>query len=332
MLVVGSILGCRTTSLAIAAAMSLGRSPFSKVDLRRFNTAAATNEDTLRQQIEETKKRNILDEREKMFKMVGNSDHALIAAVFAKWNEHDAKQKFCDLLGLSPMGLRDMRHLVMQYDSALKSMGFAVEKESDANSKSWRVVRSCVIAALAPSQLVRIQRPSTKYSETLSGALEKDAEAKEIKLYVRVGAENTSLSDASSSSCNTRYHGIKEERVFIHPSSSNFSVGHFNCPWLVYHELVRTSKPFLQDATECSAYALLLFGGDIEVQASNGLILVDGWVRLSASARIGALIGGLRRKVDELLSNKVANPRLDITGSTEIKTVVKLLVGDGLRH
>lgn len=118
--------------------------------------------------------------------------------------------------------------------------------------------------------------------------------------------------------------------MFFHPSSFNFGVGKFSCPWLVFHDLVRTSKPFLRGATECSAYALLLFGGDIEVQASKNLIVVDNWVRLSASARIGALVGGLRQKVDDLLLAKVANPSLNITESDEMKLVIKLLIGDGL--
>ncbi len=183
-----------------------------------------------------------------------------------------------------------------------------------------------------------MQRPVAKYQETLSGSLEKEVEAKEVKLYVRVVSgeipsnasckknENTTLTTCSIDQFDTR----REERVFIHPSSSIFGVGKFACPWLVYHDMMRTSKPFIRGATECSAYALLLFGGDIEVQASNNLIIIDDWVRLSASARIGALVAGLRQKVDDLLLAKVANPTLNIAQSDEIQLVVKLLLGDGL--
>lgn len=85
------------------------------------------------------------------------------------------------------------------------------------------------------------------------------------------------------------YHGIPEERVFVHPSSANFSVGQYSCPWMVYYQLVRTSKPFMRDVTECSKYDLLLFGGSIEVLAADGLIVVDNYVRMSANARIGEL-------------------------------------------
>jgi ATP-dependent RNA helicase DHX57 len=94
--------------------------------------------------------------------------------------------------------------------------------------------------------------------------------------------------------------------------------------------MVRTSKPFLRDATECSAYSLLLFGGQLDVQARNNVITIDGWVQLSANARIGALIRGLRNKMDDLLSQKIKDPMLDISNTTEMKLIVKLIVTDGL--
>ena len=61
----------------------------------------------------------------------------------------------------------------------------------------------------------------------------------------------------------------------------------------------------------------------MEVQASKGLIVLDDWIRLSANARIGSLIGGLRQKVDELLMVKVSDPSLDVAGSTEMKLITE---------
>ena len=161
LIVMGSILGCRTASLSIAAFMSLGRSPFMKIDTRQRYPSGGTKAEDPQGEIEkdeeELRKRAIIEERENILKIVGNSDHALIAYVFLKWKELEGKHQrnFCDALGLSNMGLRDMKQLVLQYDSSLKSIGFAAERETDANCKSWRVVRSCVVAALSPSQLVR---------------------------------------------------------------------------------------------------------------------------------------------------------------------------------
>lgn len=94
--------------------------------------------------------------------------------------------------------------------------------------------------------------------------------------------------------------------------------------------MVKTSKPFLRDATECSAYALLLFGGQLDVQARNDIIVIDGWAKLSANARIGALIRGLRSRMDDLLEQKIKDPKIDISGTPEMNLIVKLLVTDGL--
>ena len=68
----------------------------------------------------------------------------------------------------------------------------------------------------------------------------------------------------------------------------------------------------------------------MEVQASKGLIVLDDWIQLSANARIGSLIGGLRQKVDELLERKVADPSIDTTGSAEMKLITELLRHDGV--
>lgn len=327
-LIMGSILGCRSAALAMAAGMSAGRTPFLRVD--NFARRGADQEETM----EDMKRKRTLDNREELFKTVGNSDHALLSAAYMQWDSSVGPERryYCDLMGLSFNGMRDMKQLVKQLHSSLAAAGYDATFESDRNGKSWRIIRACAVAALAPSQIVRVHRPSTKYAETIGGAKEKDGEAKELKFFISASDDSASTNQQGGSfgTINRRYHDVAEERVFVHPSSVNFATGNFSCPWLVYHELVRTSKPFLRDATECSAYALLLFGGKLEVQAGNGLIVVSDWVRLSANARIGALIGGLRKTIDELLARKIQDPGFDIASTTEMKLVRSLLVTDGL--
>ena len=188
-----------------------------------------------------------------------------------------------------------------QYDSALSSAGFVQSDESNRNGTSFRM-----------------QRPSTKYESTAEGAREKDGVAKELSFFIR----GEVLYDGDGRG--------KEERVFIHPSSALFSVGNFSCPWLVYNSMVKTTKPFLRDATECSAYALLLFGGDLDVEARNSVISIDGWVKLLANARIGALIRGLRAKMDNLLGEKIKDPTIDISSTSTMQLIVSLLLTDGM--
>jgi ATP-dependent RNA helicase DHX57 len=363
----GSILGCRSAALAIAAGLTLGRSPFLKVMPPRGknpNYKGKQRDDEQEEdpdkQKEDMRNQSILEKRSKLFKLVGNSDHAMLAAVYDKWdstngNNNDVR-KYCDNMGLNGNGMRDMRTLVKQYDGALSSLGFssgggggrfshgAGPSSANANGHSWRAVRACVVAALAPHQLVRVQRPSAKYAETSEGAVAKDVNAKEVRFFVRASDVDANANGSGSGIASeigvqapakgyktTRYHDIPEEQVFLHPSSNCFATGVFSCPWLVYHELVRTSKPFLRDATEASSYALLLFGGSLDIQASKGTIVVDHYVRLAASPRIGALIGGLRSHMDALLEQKVANPQaIDMASSDVMTTVVQLIVSDGL--
>jgi ATP-dependent RNA helicase DHX57 len=313
LLVMGSILGCRTAALAMAAGLSVGRSPFLRVDSRG-----------------DAKERNqaILQERAQLFEKCGNSDHALLAAAFMDWQELPAgggeRKRYCDSLGLSFNGMRDILQLVKQYDSSLTASGFTASKDADRNSQSWRVLRTCAVASMAPDQLVKVVRPATKYDDTAEGARLRDGEAREHKFFIRV--DGNSLTDNGGGSAGKS----NDERVFIHPSSSMFSVGTYGCPWLVFHSMVRTSKPFLRDATECSAYSLLLFGGDLTVETRNNVILVDSWVRLSANARIGALIQGLRSKIDVLLQSKIDNPDTSISDTPEMELILKLLITDGL--
>lgn len=74
----GSILGCRSAALAMAAGMSVGRSPFLRIDVfqRRGGRRDEDDQDE-KQSIEEMKKQKILLERQNLFKIVGSSDHAM---------------------------------------------------------------------------------------------------------------------------------------------------------------------------------------------------------------------------------------------------------------
>jgi ATP-dependent RNA helicase DHX57 len=308
----GSILGCRTGALAMASALSVGRSPFLRIDTRGEN---------------KDKNQTILEERAKLFRTCGNSDHDVLAAVFMKWQNLGTgggeRKAYCESLGLSFNSMKDILQLVQQYDSSLSVAGFPPSPDSDRNSQSWRVLRTCAVAAMAPGQLVRVVRPATKYDDTAEGALVRDGLAREHNFFLRV--EGNANDDDDDDNCKP-----KTERVFIHPASAMYTVGNFGCPWLVFHSMIRTSKPYLRDVTECSVYGLLLFGGKLTVKTRNNLILVDSWVRLSANARIGALIQALRSKMDDLLQSKIDNPSsVSISDAPVMKVIVKLLLTDG---
>jgi ATP-dependent RNA helicase DHX57 len=302
----GSILGCRSAALAMAAGICLGRSFYIRVDNGGNSFVASTSFDDI-------VRRRVLEQRAIFAKESGNSDHALAAFVFLKWQqtEKELRSRFCESLGVNSSALYDMALLFNQLDVSLGEAGFTSSQESDRYASSWRIIQACAVSAMSPNQLVKVRRPVIKYHETAEGAKQKDGVARELSFFIRADSE-------------------KEERVFIHPSSINFSTGNYSCPVLVYNSMVRTTKPYLRDVTECSAYSLLLFGGELEVQASKGVVVVDRWIELAANARIGSLVGGLRRTIDSLLAEKIVNPTIDLTTYPEMKLVIKLIRTDGL--
>lgn len=277
LLVMGSLLGCRNISIAVAAGMSIGRSPFLRINYSNHRN----NSDLER---EEREKRQ---ERANLFKTVGNSDHAMFGKAFLLWqscNGAAERRRFCDRLGLNFNSMREIAQLANQLDSSLTTLGFTASQDSNKNENSWRVIRSVIVSALSPNQIVRVQKPTTKYTETVEGAVAKDGESKEFNFFIREGNNvDTNTSDGEGKCRNLN----GETRVFIHPCSQNFNVGQYSCPWLVYHHLLQTSKAFICDSTECNAYAMLMFGGTMNVQASKGLIVLDNWIALSANPRIG---------------------------------------------
>jgi len=326
-LVMGSILGCRSAALAMAAGISVGRSPFLRIDDPRRQRGGADLES-----MESMKAQRVIEERARLYKAVGNSDHAFLAQISKQWEAAGtgsvSRKQLCETLGLSFNGMRDISQLAKQLDSSLRAIGYGPSAESNRNSNYWTVIRACAVSAMAPSQVVKVVRPATTYQQTAEGAKELDGEARGLKFFVRTGDSNSITNEQETG---RKSDWSQEERVFIHPSSANFTTGSYSCPWLVYHSLVRTSKPFLRDVTECSAYALLLFGGNLTVKAdaSEGLVVIDGWVTLASSPRIVSLVGSLRRKVDDLLMKKIEDPSFEIANSKEMVVIGKLLRTNG---
>ena len=77
------------------------------------------------------------------------------------------------------------------------------------------------------------------------------------------------------------------------------------------------------------AYAVLLFGGRLDVRHEAGEVVVDGFARFAAPARIGVLVRELRSAVDGLLDSKLENPSFDLAGSPATQAMHRLLETDG---
>ena len=115
----------------------------------------------------------------------------------------------------------------------------------------------------------------------------------------------------------------KEENVELHPSSVLFNATRMPEHFLVYHEMVKTSKVFVRDATAVSPAALLLFGGEVSIQHLSNTVTLDGWLRLGVAAQHAVLVSALRGKLQEVMQWKIEDPKLDLFRHEQACKVIK---------
>ena len=64
--------------------------------------------------------------------------------------------------------------------------------------------------------------------------------------------------------------------MFLHPSSVTYNTGHFENPYLVYHEKIKTSRVFLREVSMVPVYPMVLFGGTgVEVTLQRGKFVLS---------------------------------------------------------
>ena len=127
------------------------------------------------------------------------------------------------------------------------------------------------------------------------------------------------------------WKGFLQDRVFLHPSSFNFKVGEYRCPWLLYFEKVATSRLYIRDSSVTTPFALALFGGPLTVHYTDTCVTIGarGWVRFRAEPRVGVLTKALRSALERLLADKIQEPTRDLSNDPVIDAVVRVLVFNG---
>ncbi|KAJ1475941.1 P-loop containing nucleoside triphosphate hydrolase protein [Baffinella frigidus] len=131
-------------------------------------------------------------------------------------------------------------------------------------------------------------------------------------------------------------HGTDEPvKVSIHPSSVNHRTTKFAEPYLVYHQLVFTTKTYVRDCTPVSPLALVLFGGALTCSEpgrggrmnDDVLLTVDGWISFSVPSALQRLLMLVREELDELLKRKISDPSTEFSEGNEalLNAVLQLL-------
>jgi ATP-dependent RNA helicase DHX57 len=211
---------------------------------------------------------------------------------------------------LSVTALREVKTSRDMYLDSLVELGYVerdkIESESyNSNASNLRIIKAALFAGLYPN-LVTIKKPEQKFTETAHGNVAIDTEASDLKFYT------------------------DKERVFIHPSSVNSGIGKFEDPFLVYHNLIHTSKMYLRDTTCVSVWPALMFGGDLDVDFHHNVITMDTYFKFDAAPRISALTYGLRKLLDKELALKIEDPTRDVLNTPVGQVITKLFTADGL--
>lgn len=122
---------------------------------------------------------------------------------------------------------------------------------------------------------------------------------------------------------------MEDGQVLLHSNSVNARECKIPYPWLVFNEKIKVNSVFLRDSTAVSDSVLLLFGGDILRGDGDGhLKMLGGYLEFFMKPAIAEMYQSLRRELDELIQNKLLNPRMGIHMYHELLSAVRLLISE----
>jgi ATP-dependent RNA helicase DHX29 len=119
----------------------------------------------------------------------------------------------------------------------------------------------------------------------------------------------------------------KAEQLYFHHSSVNGrrTKTHTMASHLCFHEKFGTSQQHVSVSTTCTVhpYALILFGGLVQVKHVERLVVVDDWIELSMAAQIGVVLKQLRKQVDDVLLTRLMAKERQSSSSFSSTTITK---------
>ncbi|KAI2503246.1 helicase [Fragilaria crotonensis] len=293
-LVVGCMLGCVEPALTIAASLSSSKSAF-------WSNAREKQEALI----------------ESGFGGVDwgggtvKGDSIAFVAIYDRWSSHTndhLRFRFAKDNGIDHNVLSDICNLREQFRACLIDAGLIVSKEDVGSHSGDALLTSCCLAAGLYPNVARLMRPVRgKGGYNCGRLLTKDGDM-----------------------C-TPGNGSFQGRRVRKASETGRDV------YAVYHSKHQTTgatmeattrqklKVFLSDVNFISRFALLLFGGNLEVK--ENVILVDKWLKFKVGDRgriTAVLLTEFRQELDTVLLDRLSGRSAE--GSDEvIKMVVRLL-------
>ncbi|CAK7349655.1 unnamed protein product [Dovyalis caffra] len=221
------------------------------------------------------------------------SDHLALIRAYNGWKDAERQQydyEYCWKNFLSAQTLKAIDSLRKQFFYLLKDTGLVHQQPENCNA--WGIdehlMRAVICAGLFPG---------------LCSVVNKE---KSIALKT-----------------------MEDGQVLLYSNSVNAGVPKIPYPWLVFNEKVKVNSVFLRDSTGVSDSMLLLFGGKIERAGLDGhLKMLGGYLEFFMKDTLGEMYLSLKRELDELIQNKLLDPKMDIQSHNELLMAIRLLVSE----
>jgi ATP-dependent RNA helicase DHX57 len=238
-----------------------------------------------------------------------NSDFLTLVNVYESYMAADKIGKgrqFCREHYVSHSAMREIKDGRQHYLELLRGIGFSINN------------------ILGPSAA-----PARTIHETRGGHRRKDEGV--IHAVICAGLyPNAACIDRTPSGGDSVWH--KKERLYIHSSSVNTKIPrHLQSPWLAFHEKFgTTSRVSISTCCFVHPFALLLFGGALEVRHAERRVIIDDWIELPLAAKTGVIFVELRRHMDAMLEAAVVQSTADDSSfldKPDVARIVQDIVG-----
>lgn len=316
MLVVGCVLQCIEPALTIAASLSCSKSCWLPFIPGVENSKDKARE--LQQQIIE----DGFGGRNWKYGTV-KGDLIGVIAVFNAWatssNREKERKKFASQNALDHNALIEMQGLRTQFKDSLRASGLLIElnrnytDDSVSNNMNASLVTCCLVAGLYPN-IATLMRPSRKH-----------------KIFAaRLITKNGDSCKASSSSF--QQERLKRAREDGKDAYAVYHSKHLFVGSETDDSQRTIQQVFLSEINFVSRFAIILFGGQIEVR--KNFLLVDEWLKFkvadeeeskSALQFNAVLLQELRSELDNTLLNRISGEPGQGKNKRVIETVMKLL-------
>lgn len=303
-LLVGCILDCLDPALTVAAALSSTKSIF----LSRWGRSAEDEQwKTTLQRRNDIVENGYGGKGWKGGTVKGDMIAAI--AVFDAWSR---KKTFKDQMnfaisnGLDNRVLVDIKGLRKEFKEYLLDARFlSKEDECNARREDARLASCCLVAGLYPN-IATLMRPRREKG----------------KLTMKGGR----LITKSSEICRPSSSSFQSARVRNASETGKDAYAVFHSKHRTVGTSARVGEVFLSEVNFVSRYALMLFGGELQVR-KNALI-VDEWLKfkIGDDKKAGAvLIQALRRDIDAVLLKHMESGSAKVTVKQECEDVLNFV-------